>query len=39
MSWMGWALIGVMAFSAVFFAVVIIVSYAEGWKKWHDQQK
>jgi len=32
MSWMGWVFIGVMALAAVFFAVVIIVSFLEGWK-------
>ena len=34
MSWMGWAVIGVMAFSAVFFGVLIIVSFLEGWGRW-----
>lgn len=32
MSWMGWVFIGTMAFLAVIFAVVIIVSLLEGWK-------
>lgn len=34
MSWMGWVFIGAMAFLALIFAVVIIVSYLEGWRKW-----
>jgi len=40
MSWMEWALIGTMAVMAVFFAIVIIVSYLEGWK-WsrHDKRR
>lgn len=32
MSWMEWTLAGVMIFCAVFFAIVVIVSYLEGWR-------
>lgn len=32
MSWIGYAVIGVMAAFAVLFGVVIIVSYLEGWR-------
>ena len=32
MSWMGWVAIGVMAACALLFAVVLIVSYLEGWR-------
>ena len=32
MSWMGWVVIGIMAFCAVFFGIVIIVSVLEGWR-------
>ena len=33
MSWMGWVTIGVMAAAALLFAIVVIVSYLEGWKR------
>ena len=32
MSWMGWTAIVLMAFALVFFLVILIVSYLEGWK-------
>lgn len=33
MSWMEWALAGVMIICAVFFGVVVILSYLEGWRR------
>lgn len=32
MSWMGWTLIAVLIFLAVFFLVIVAVSALEGWK-------
>lgn len=32
MSWMGWVMIGAMAAGVILFAVVLIVSYLEGWR-------
>ena len=32
MSWMGWVMIGIMIFGAVFFGIVIVVSFLEGWR-------
>ena len=33
MSWMGWVMIGAMAAGVILFAVVLIVSYLEGWRR------
>ena len=32
MSWMGWTMIGVMAFALVFCLIIVAVSFLEGWR-------